>query len=161
MTARSGREGEHAGVEIPEVECEESPSSPERALWCAVILQAWTDSFTASDWHLLAGEDKTADPDLIRGDARRFLVSEIDPWRSDREDVCAMANIDPHMIRAVARKRLEASREADGEREAEAQAKAIARMDTALAALLDRSSGMSDKMLDYRLGQLAEMEAAI
>jgi len=124
VTARSGREGtEGPGVEIPEVEREENPSSPERALWCAVILQAWTDSFTASDWHLLAGEDKTADPELIRGEARRFLTSDIDPWRSDREDVCAMADIDADMIRAAARKRLEASGEADGEREAKAQAK--------------------------------------
>ena len=161
MTARSGREGENAGVHTPEVEAEEKPSSPECTLWCAVLLQAWQDAFVHSDWALIAGEDKSVGPELIRGEARRFLVSDIDPWRSDREDVCAMADIDPDMIRAAARKRLAASREADGEREAEAQAKAIARMDTALAALLDRSSGMSDKLLDYRLGQLAEMEAAM
>lgn len=150
-----------AGAKVPEVEVEprDTETSPEVRLWCAVILQAWNDSW-GSDWQLLAGEEKAADPELIRGDARRFLTSDLDPWRSDREEVCAMAGIDPDMIRAAARKRLALVRTADAEREAHSQKRAIARLDVALARLLDRSDDMSDNMLEYRLGQLAEMEAA-
>lgn len=143
-----------------EVEAEDRESSPEARLWNAVLLQAWEDSFSHSDCQLSAGEDKAADPDLIRGEARRFLCASLDPWRSDREEVCSLAGVDPNMIQAAARKRLELSREEDAEREAEARERSIARLDDMLARLLDRSEDLHPGRLDQQLRKLAEIESA-
>lgn len=138
---------------------EAKPASPETDLWCAVIHQAWEDAFIASDWVITAGEPKTVDPEIIRGDARRFLTADIDPWRSDREDVCARAGIEPDFIQTAARKRLEAARDADSAREDMVHAKTIARMDKALAALLGRSETLSDRQMDSQLKRWADIEA--
>lgn len=143
-----------------EVEAEERPTSPEVCLWCAVLLQAWEDAFVHSDSQLSAGEDKAADPDLIRGEARRFLCASLDPWRSDREEVCSLAGVDPDMIQKAARRRLDLSREEDAEREAAARERAIARLDEMLSRLLDRSADLHPGRLDQQLRKLAEIETA-
>lgn len=98
---------------------EAKPISPERILFQAVIERAIHDAFFSSDFSLRNSENKlkcsTFDPEIIRGDARRWLVSRLDPWRTDRENICDMAGIDPNLIQDGARQKLREVRAAERE----------------------------------------------
>ena len=85
---------------------------PETVLWSAIIGQVMIDAFEASDsmladfktWKLKGDND--FDAEAIRAEARRWLVSDLKPWKDDREDACDLAGFDPDAIRLMARKRL-------------------------------------------------------
>ena len=115
------------------------PRPPEQELWCAVLETAWYDAFVASNLWLVQSERKAADPEALRGEARRFLTSNIEPWREDREMVCSMAgDIDPDVVRAAAIRRLELARDEDVAR----REREFAALDTAFENLLARSATM-------------------
>ena len=72
--------------------------SSEVEMWAAVIMTAWNDAFLASDvW--LKNSDRSCEPDLVRAEARRWLLLDFGTFKSDREEVCEMANID--VVRSI------------------------------------------------------------
>ncbi len=95
------------------------PISSDRALWLAVIERAIYDAFFASDFALRNSENKLKntefDPENLRGEARRWLVSDLEPWRTDREEVCDLADYAPDLLQEFARQKLREVREAERE----------------------------------------------
>ena len=93
------------------------PITPEQALAFAIVERAVADAFYASDYALGNSENRNKNPDFdpetIRGEARRWLVSDLSPWREDRGVICDMAGTDPDLIREFARTRLAEDRAAE------------------------------------------------
>lgn len=112
-----------AGVEV-----EARPVSPEVVLWSAVVERCFIDAFEASDNILANGKasrlhpDSGFDPEFVRAEARRWLVSDLDPWRTWREECCDMAGLDPDKIRAMASRRLREGRAEEAAAEHEGRA---------------------------------------
>ncbi len=139
--------------------------SPECKLWRAVILSAWRDAFERADATLENSDsepdgDRRATAETIRGDARRWFCSDIEPWKSDRIEVCDRADVDPNTIQRVAithRDSLRATDEAHSEREQRRTAK---RFEERLERLAARSDRYSPKRLDLLLRRLAKLEDA-
>ena len=133
------------------------PISPEKDLWQSVLLTAWNDAFLASNWWLQQTEGKASNPEALRGEARRFLTSNIQPWQSDREEVCDRADVDPDMLRAAALKRLELARVEDvARREGE-----LAALDRAFENLMAREDRMKKGEVTRAMRHLAVREANI
>ncbi|MEX0922112.1 MAG: hypothetical protein WDZ84_05000 [Rhodovibrionaceae bacterium] len=139
-------EGEH----IP---APEQLTSPERALWLAVLGTAWVDAFEGSDFWL-SNTDRSADPELIRNESRRWLTLDFGNWKQDRETVCHLAGIDSDMLRQAARKKL-----AEVKRGAEPTAEVLS-LDQAFAKLLEVEGSMDAEDIDAALAQLAKLELA-
>ena len=84
------------------------PVSPEVVLWAAVVERVFIDAFQASD-NMLAGgrtwklNSPDFDPAAERAESRRWLISDLDPWRADREDACDLAGLDPDKMQSIAR----------------------------------------------------------
>lgn len=143
---------------IHDAQDDSKPISPERALWLAVIARAWLDAFEASDYFLRASqtaeERRDFDPEISRGDARRWLTLDFNPWREDRETVCDLAEISESMLRNAAKAKLAQVKQAAAENRT---AQVIA-LDTAFAALLDDSDRMAAADLNAALEALANLE---
>jgi len=81
-------------------------STPESALWAAVLERIWRDAFVDDDGVLGASaptpEGRVETADAIRSEARRWLTANIDPWREDRETVCDFLSITPEWLRDCA-----------------------------------------------------------
>jgi len=67
---------------------EHATHTPERLLWRAVILQCWNDALARK-----VGENLPTTPE-DRDEARRFLLSNLTPWREDRIETCRLAGLD-------------------------------------------------------------------
>lgn len=68
-----------------------------RLLWLAVIARAIDDAFHAPNSTLTESKsgDVAQSADSTRQDARRWLTSQLYPWREDRLAVCTMAGVEP------------------------------------------------------------------
>lgn len=129
------------------------PVPPERALWIAVIANCWADAFSRSDT-MIRNTDRTCDPEAERSEARRWLVTGIDPWKSWRIEVCDLADIDEPMLRAAARRKLEQVKAN------EAPTAEVINIDAAFARLLNAEGSMTAAEIDTALAELARLEAA-
>ena len=148
-----GADGLLEGSHLPE---SEPAVSPERGLWLAVIATAWFDAFQASEaW--LRNTDRTADPQVIRGESRRWLTMGGDcGYARDREEVCHLAGVDPDVIRHAARKRLAEIKAGAGA----GTTAEVVNLDRAFAALLDNEATMVPDEIDKALEELAALEIA-
>jgi hypothetical protein len=90
-------------------QCEES------ALYRAIVMQCWQDA-TCQNPSAFGGGGRTSAAE--RDEARRFLLSPVDPWREDRGLICTLAGYEVSMIEQRAREVLNPMLAA--EREAEA-----------------------------------------
>lgn len=92
---------------------EHAQHTPERLLWRAVILQCWNDALAEHVGDSLPVEAQERD------DARRFLLSNLENFRSARLQVCKLAGLDPDDCRrralAILRPIIEAERAADAQ----------------------------------------------
>ncbi len=122
--------------------------SPEQAMWLTVVGRAWLDAFETSDPGLRT-IDRRCDPDVVRAQARRWLVLDHSGWKADREMVCIMAGVDPDLIRSAARRRLKATR-----------TEAANDLDTAFLRLVECSESLDAAALDKALAALAALENA-
>ena len=135
--------------------------SPERLLWLAVIRNAVEDACYASNWSLAASEGHGGkvgyDPEPIRSEARRWLVSDIDPWRSERELVCDLAGVDASDVVRMARPLIAEAKRHDAAREDAARQKLQDHLEAGLAKLI-AAEATGGHQVDARLRKLAEME---
>lgn len=154
----------------PDLLARQETVTPERRLWQACIARAWLDAFKPPR---VAGSEFNV-TDEERWEARRWLVSRLDPWREDRLEVCDYAGVDESLLRraAVARLAVAKREEAEAER-AEARRehkrdynrqrmrhiRAQQKIDRAFEELLSAESSMSSADLDRMLSDLAEMES--
>ena len=130
--------------------------SSETEMWCAVVARVWDDAFLASDvW--LKNSERSCDPDLVRSQARRWLLLDFGTVKSDREEVCTNANINPDMVRAAAIKRMELAKVEDVARR-EAQ---LANLDAAFEALIAREVTMRKSEVTRAMSHLADREANV
>ena len=148
----------HAAVDsiVGNVHAFDEPAQPYRNekqdLWLAVIMNAIRDAFLASDtW--LSNTERGRDPELIRGDAHRFLTMRWGPWAESRERICEVAGVDAESLAAACRVRLRAWK-------AERRTAQVIRIDEALARLVGSESTLSPELITAALVELAEMEAA-
>ncbi len=126
--------------------------SAEQHLWAAVLARCWLDAFVASD-AALNNTDRTRDPVTVRQEGRRWLVTDLEPWRGDRETVCVLAEISEPMLRRAAKRRLELAK-------AEESTAQVISLDRAFAALLEEAETMDGTTLDAALAELAALETA-
>ena len=122
--------------------------SPEQHMWIAVLGRAWLDAFECSD-AALRTIDRRSEPEIVRAQARRWLVLDHSGWKEDRETVCIMAGVDPDLIRDAARRRLKATR-----------TEAANDLDTAFLRLVECSESLDAAALDKTLAALADLENA-
>ena len=98
-----------ADADAHDFEGSERALEPEQQLFLAVLLQCWEDAFEESDARLAGGLSAPAmvdSADEIRAEARRWLTSDLDPWREDRETVCDWVGIDPDALRDAAKAKI-------------------------------------------------------
>lgn len=133
---------------------EDKPSSPEVALWLAVVARVWEDAFACSDASII-NTDRTCEPDMVRAEARRWLLLDFGEWKADREEVCARAGLDPDMIRAEARRRNKLAQVEDAER----RQIEIATIDRAFRAMIARADSMTKAQISTSIRQMARREA--
>lgn len=149
-TAESFFQGEH----LPDDS--DKPLSPEQLLWFAVIARCWHDAFIASDSYVL-NTDRCADPDLVRGEARRWLTVDFGDYAVDREHVCDICDVDPELVRDAARKKLAEVKAAESEQRT-AHTKKI---DRAFLRLVAKEDAMAPGDIDAVLADLAAQERAV
>lgn len=123
--------------------------SDEGDLWLSVIMAALQDAFFRTDAGL-RNIDRRADPDLTRGDARRFLTMRWGPWMESRELVCAAAGVDAENLARSCRRKLQALK--SGEQTAE--------LDRAFLALVEDADTLDGTALDAALLALCTLENA-
>ncbi|MCC6921099.1 MAG: hypothetical protein IT548_18040 [Alphaproteobacteria bacterium] len=79
---------------------EEPHASPERRLWLAVLIRAFTDAFPGIE---VPGRHGTIRPEFAsaseRKSAKRLLLAERGPWRKHLEFVCAGAGEEVERVR--------------------------------------------------------------
>ena len=131
--------------------------SPEQAMWIAVVGRAWLDAFETSD-AALRTTDRRCDPDVVRAQARRWLVLDHSGWKADREMVCIMAGVDPDLIRSAARRRAACTASEDRRSKA-TRTEAANDLDTAFLALVACSETLDAAALDKALAALADLES--
>ena len=142
-------EGVHISAEGP-------PITSETNLWAAVVFRAWSDAFVVSNiW--LHNSQRGCDPDIVRAEARRWLLLDFGDWRRDRETVCLAANLSPDMIRDAALKRIKSAHIEDKAR----RDKERASIDKAFEDLLAASEGLSKRNTSVKLRVLAIREALV
>jgi hypothetical protein len=127
--------------------------SGEQKMFAAVVANAWADAFIRVDASINA-IDRQCDPVIERQEASRWLTSDLEPWRSDREEVCDLAGFDPDLISTVARKKLAEVKAA----EAKDQTATVIPLDMAFANLLVESNPLNPAELDAALEALATLE---
>ena len=135
--------------------------TPQRQLCAAIILQAWEDAFDPSS---PAGMGTADDPNVVRGDARRFLTMTFGPWRDSREEICDLADINPDDLQRRATAKLKELRK-DGELTEEAfferQRKIKEEQDDELATKIKRKLREGQKLTEqenrFRLNLLKRM----
>ena len=71
----------------------ERAAIPEQMLWVSVIRQAVADALCPYDQ--FDDKRKSVANTTHQGEAVRFLTSDLEPWRTEREEVCALAGVDP------------------------------------------------------------------
>lgn len=104
-------------VRLDNIVKNDGPISRERALWCAVIQQAWDDYFTRSSLIVELPEDARSKNGKIKRDvkiehtreakrnrheAKSFLFDTVGGWAQSRAHRCALAGIDPDWLREQA-----------------------------------------------------------
>lgn len=160
--ASSGTSVVGAGVDagwdaMPGIDSGEEPGDPgddssvERTLWIAVMARAWDDAFTAPG-SIPAGATP-GQADVVRAEARRWLILNFGRWREDRGTVCSLASVDPDMLRRAAQRKLDSIR-------SERPGAEVIDIDRAFAKLLAAESRMNPSELDAALSDLARLEAA-
>ena len=87
--------------------------------------------------------------EIVRAQARRWLVLDHSGWSEDRETVCDLAGVDPALLRDAARRRLRATR-----------ADAAHDLDRAFLRLVECSESLDAAALDKALAALAALENA-
>ena len=93
------------GEQVPDDEAPpDSEAARARQVWAAVIQQAILDARGVGAWDM-GKQDEQA--------ARRFLLSDLDPWRRDRETVADLAGVDPDALRQHAERLLRPMIEAE------------------------------------------------
>ena len=134
------------------------PSSPEIDLFLAVVFRMWEDAFVCGN-SALKTTDRRCQPDMIRAAARRWLLLDFGDWKADREEICAMAGLDPDVVHAAAVKRLELAHVEDQERTRTERAA----IDKAFAAMLERdaSGTITPSGVTTTLRVLADREACL
>ena len=130
--------------------------SPEEYLWLSVVYAAWRDAFDRSDVDIV-NSDRNCDPELIRGDGRRWLVSDIEPWRSAREEICSYASSEETALCKLAKERLELERENDMIREEEQRESKKKHFDDRLQRLLQNADKHPGRVNQF-FERLAEAE---
>ena len=122
----------------------------------AVIARMWDDAWTASDtW--IRNSDRHCEPSLVRAEARRWLLLDHGDWKTDREEVCAAAGIDPDVIRGAAVRRHELAGVADQERD-RLERESI---DRAMVRLAEKEPHMMPGRVNRALRDLAERELTL
>jgi hypothetical protein len=137
--------------------------TPECRLWRAVIVSCFKDAFERADATL---ENSDTEPnnnsrttsEAIRGDARRWLCSNIEFYRSAREEVCDRANVDPNTIQLVAIAHRDSIKGRDVKRSKKEQKRMDKNFADRLESLVARAGEYSAKRLDFLLNKLAEAE---
>lgn len=140
-------------------------SSAARKLWIAVIVNCWRDAFVREDASLENSDtepdgDRRVTADVIRGDARRWLCSDITEFREDREEVCDLADIDAVALQRLAIEKRDSMKKKDEKRSRRTYERTKRDLDCKLERLADNHSRHSAKMLDLQLRKLAEIEDA-
>ena len=131
-------------------------SSPEVELWLAVVSRIWEDAWVSSNVSI-RNTDRYCDPSLVRAEARRWLLLDHGSWRTDREEVCAAAGIDPDVIRGAAVRRHELAGVADQERN-RLERESI---DRAMVRLAEKEPHMMPGRVNRALRDLAERELTL
>ncbi len=90
--------------QIDDTPVEAAPASPERALACAVILQAFRDLVDPKD--STNSLRTSAGMSTLRDSAASFLTSEAGPWAESLARWCEYAGFDASRARARARRAL-------------------------------------------------------
>ena len=140
-----------------EVDTYPSATIPELALWQAVIARCWHDAYIAGD-SFLRDSQRDTEPAHVRQEARRWLVSDLEPWIDDREAICALAGIDPVALRDFARRRLVLARNQDARAEQRRVARGRMDIDDAFERLLARADRMPKVAVSKALRELAVRE---
>ena len=123
-------------------------------LWQAVVARCWEDAFSPS-WILGARPEEW---EVVRAEARRWLLINHSAWREDRDEVCCRADLDGDEVRQAAVKRMELARIEDNAR----RETALAGIDRAFENLLAReASGMLRGNITRALRHLADREANV
>ena len=131
-------------------------TTPETALWLALVARLWNDAWTASDtW--IRNSDRHCEPEAIRSEARRWFLVDFGDWREDRETVCGQAGLDPDVIHKAALRRKELAAVADQERD-RLERESI---DRAMESLAVRASSMLPGRVNRAMRDLAEREEAM
>lgn len=150
VTAESFFQGIHVAPDTDKV------ISPEQGLWLSVVARVWGDAFLVSDtW--LRNSDPTCEPDLVRSEARRWLVADYGDYAIDREWCCDLAGISPEFIQSQARRKLAQAKMA----EAESRQAEVVAIDRAFSVLVETENAMDGATLDAALAALAQLEAAV
>lgn len=132
------------------------PPSPEEELWLAVVARVWEDAFEASDvW--LQNSDRTCSPDLVRAEARRWLVHDFGDFRRDREEICVRAGLDPDAIHKAAIRRNKLAKVEDTER----RGAEIIAIDRTFARLAANENVWTRERVTRTLRELVEREARL
>jgi len=139
--------------------------TPECRLWRAVIVSCFKDAFQRRDATLENSDSEPDDhrrttPEAIRGEARRWLCSDIDSYKADRIEVCDRANVDPNTIQRVAVAHRDVLKERDVKRSDKEQRRMEKHFTDRLERLVARADTYSPKRLDNLLRRLAMQEDA-
>ena len=108
----------------------------------------------------LASQDNhnsNSNPNVVRAEARRWLLLDFGVWREDREIVCTAAGVDPDVVRRAAQRRNELAGVEDQERDRRERAS----IDMAMATLVVRSPSLNRVRVSRELRTLAMREANI
>lgn len=135
----------------------------ESKLWRAVILNCWRDAFVRSDSSLENSDrdenGNTQTAEMIRGDARRWLCSKVEPWASDRREICDLAEVSEHHLISAAKAMRDSMADKDVKRSREAERQVQKEIERRLADILARET-RGDKYASHLLTVLAEYESA-
>ena len=126
---------------------------PEINLFLAVVARVWDDAWLASN-ATLQNTDRRCEPDLVRAEARRWLLLDFGEFRADREEICTMAGLDPDAIRRAAIRRNKLAVADDQERDRQ-EREAI---DRAMANLAERENRLMPGQINRTLKELIRRE---
>ena len=125
-------------------------------MWLAIVARLWGDAWTATDvW--IRNSDRGCNPELVRNEARRWLLLNFGDWKTDRETVCGAAGLDPDVIRRAALRRKALAEVEDQERDQRERES----IDRAMESLAVRASSMQPGRVNRSLRDLVEREEAV